>query len=403
MRRARFHGLTSLRFFAALAIVVHHGADFGLIPAAALQRVDLAQGVTFFFVLSGFVLTYTYGEGPLRVRRFYWARLSRIWPAAVVSILLVPLLLPRAVFLPSGAHGLPDFGVLLLCVLLLQALVPVPNVYFAYNAVTWSVSVEAVFYLLFPALLVALRRHWQLTLALVALLGMALVALAAGLHLADYSPSRLGAPGWQGLVYIHPFARLGEFVIGMLAARLFVSPFGRRWRAGLKRWRWTGWLELAGLLGLVQLSLGLQGLLLPWSIPLTLLLRYWVVAAGFAGLILVLASEGGGLSRGLRWGPLVLLGEISYSLYLFHMLVLHAVVNVHPQALAWMPGGLRFPAVLLACLLIAFGCWKWIERPAKGFLMAPKLSQLSRFGPKGWRCRQLFCERWQILLILVTT
>jgi peptidoglycan/LPS O-acetylase OafA/YrhL len=388
VRRARFHGLTSLRFFAALAIVVHHGADFGLIPAAALQRIDLAQGVTFFFVLSGFVLTYTYGQGPLRLRRFYGARLARIWPAAALSILLVPLLLPRALFLSSGAHGFPDFGVFLLCVLLLQAVVPVPNVYFAYNAVTWSVSVEAVFYLLFPALLVALRRHWQLTLALVALVGLALVGLAAGLHLPDFSPSRLAEPGWHGLIYIHPLARLGEFVIGMLAARLFVSPLGRRWRAGLKRWRWSGWLELVGVVGLVLLNVGLQGLLLGWSVPLSLMLRHWLAAAGFAGLILVLASEGGGLSRGLRWAPLVLLGEISYSLYLFHMLILHVVVNSHPQVLALIPGGLRFPVVVLICLIIAFGCWSWVEKPVRAFLMAPRRVQLPRWCPKGWGQRQ---------------
>lgn len=364
-RPARLHALTSLRFFAALAVVVHHGADFGLIPAAALQRLDLSQGVTFFFVLSGFVLTYSYGEGPLAVRRFYWSRLARIWPAAAASILLVPLLLPRALYLPSSAGGWHELGVLLLCLLLLQAMVPIPDFYFAYNAVTWSVSVEAVFYLLFPLLLVAVRRHWQLTLALVALLGLALVGLAAGLQLQDFSPNRLGSPGWHGLIYIHPLARLGEFVLGMLAARLFVSPLGRGWRAGLKRWRWSGWLEVAGVMGLFLFNVGLQSLLLAWSIPLSLLMRHWLGAAGLAGLILFLACEAGGLSRGLRWAPLVLLGEISYSLYLVHRLVMQGAVSAHPLALAWIPTGMRFPAVLLASLVISFASWQWLEKPVR--------------------------------------
>jgi peptidoglycan/LPS O-acetylase OafA/YrhL len=377
-RTPRLHALTSLRFFAALAIVMHHGADFGLIPAAALMRVDLAQGVTFFFVLSGFVLTYSYGEGPLSVRRFYWSRLARIWPAAAVSILLVPLLLPRALFLPSGAAGWHDFGVLLLCLLLLQAMVPIPDFYFAYNAVTWSVSVEAVFYLLFPLLLQALRRHWQLSLALVALLGLALVGLATGLQLQDFSPNRLGSPSWHGLIYIHPLARLGEFVLGMLAARLFVSPLGRGWRAGLKRWRWSGWLEVFGVMGLFLFNVGLQSLLLRWSIPLSLLLRHWLGAAGLAALILVFACEGGGLSRGLRWAPLLLLGEISYSLYLFHWLVLQVVVNAHPLTLAWMPAGLRFPAVLLASLVISFAAWNWLEKPARLYWLQAKRVHLPR-------------------------
>ncbi len=61
-----------------------------------------------FFLVSGFVLTYSYGEGPLAARRFPWARLARILPAEAVSILLVPLLLARALFLPIGAHGWHD-------------------------------------------------------------------------------------------------------------------------------------------------------------------------------------------------------------------------------------------------------------------------------------------------------
>ena len=377
-RPPRLHALTSLRFFAALAIVIHHGAEFGLIPAAALQRVDLSQGVTFFFVLSGFVLTYTYGEGPLAVRRFYWSRLARIWPAAAVSILLVPLLLPRVLFLPSGADGWHSFGVLLLCLLLLQAMVPIPDFYFAFNAVTWSVSVEAVFYLLFPLLLLALRRHWQLSLALVALLGLALVWLATGFQLQDFSANRLDSPGWHGLIYIHPLARLGEFVLGMLAARLFLTPVGGIWRARLKRWRWSGWLEVVGVMGLFLFNVGLQSLLLRWSIPLSLLLRHWLGAAGLAGLILVLACEGGGLSRGLRWAPLLLLGEISYSLYLFHRLVLQVVVNAHPMVLAWMPTVLRFPAVLLASLVISFAAWNWLEKPARLYWLQANRVQLPR-------------------------
>jgi peptidoglycan/LPS O-acetylase OafA/YrhL len=137
-------------------------------------------------------------------------------------------------------------------------------------------------------------------------------------------------------------------------------------------------LEVVGVMGLFLLNVGLQSLVLRWSIPLSYLLRHWLGAAGFAVLILVLACEGGGLSRGLRWAPLLLLGEISYSLYLFHRLVLQVVVNAHPLALAWMPAGLRFPAVLLASLVISFTCWRWLEKPARLHWLQAKLIQLPR-------------------------
>jgi peptidoglycan/LPS O-acetylase OafA/YrhL len=131
-------------------------------------------------------------------------------------------------------------------------------------------------------------------------------------------------------------------------------------------------------MGLFLFNVGLQSLLLRWSIPLSLLLRHWLGAAGLAGLILVLACEGGGLSRGLRWSPLLLLGEISYSLYLFHRLVLQIVVNAHPMVLAWMPAVLRFPAVLLASLVISFAAWNWLEKPARLYWLQAKRVQLPR-------------------------
>ncbi len=88
--------LTSLRFFAAAKIVVFHsvnafrGLGQGKIPF------PLGQGVSFFFVLSGFILTYVYPSlsGSHRIRDFYVARIARIWPAHFVTFLLLLWLIP---------------------------------------------------------------------------------------------------------------------------------------------------------------------------------------------------------------------------------------------------------------------------------------------------------------------
>ena len=168
-RSARIHAQTSLRFFAAFAIVVNHGPDFGLIPPATLQRVGLAQWVMIFSSLRicahlqlrrrpvGGAAFSLGSAGPYLACGgsfdsadaialstglvfTYW----RPWMARLRGF--------AALFAASASHGCP----------------PVRDFYFAYNSVTWSVSLEAMFYLRLPLLLLALRRHWQLILGLVA-------------------------------------------------------------------------------------------------------------------------------------------------------------------------------------------------------------------------------------------
>ena len=85
----RLAALTSLRFFAAAAIVYHHIMGVWAFPR--VSQFLFAQGVSFFFVLSGFILTYRY---PLlrewrEIRRFWLARFARIWSAHAASLVIV--------------------------------------------------------------------------------------------------------------------------------------------------------------------------------------------------------------------------------------------------------------------------------------------------------------------------
>src|SRR4051812_20374502 len=90
----KLHALTALRFFAAAMIVMLHAQSyFGTVPL--LGHFTLTQGVCFFFVLSGFILTYAYpaldGKG---AARFLVARLARIVPLHLFALLLYVLALP---------------------------------------------------------------------------------------------------------------------------------------------------------------------------------------------------------------------------------------------------------------------------------------------------------------------
>src|SRR5580765_5922555 len=85
--------LTSLRFFAAALIVVQHSrGSFGL-PEQWGEPFMFDQGVAFFFVLSGFILTYVYPSlDTFGRRRFVLARIARVWPAHVAALILLLLL-----------------------------------------------------------------------------------------------------------------------------------------------------------------------------------------------------------------------------------------------------------------------------------------------------------------------
>ena len=109
------------------------------------------SGVTFFFVLSGLVLAWTYADAMPRLRVFWWRRFARIWPLHVVATLLsvgVYVLLDRPV---STAGVVAALG-------LVHAWFNDPAIVNGGNGATWSLSDEAFFYLCFPLLLAVMAR-----------------------------------------------------------------------------------------------------------------------------------------------------------------------------------------------------------------------------------------------------
>ena len=88
---SRLDSLTGLRFFAAEMVVIHHFSNFATLPFLWRYQGFGATGVTFFFVLSGFVLTWSFRPADTP-GRFYWRRFARIWPLhAVTTLLALPV------------------------------------------------------------------------------------------------------------------------------------------------------------------------------------------------------------------------------------------------------------------------------------------------------------------------
>jgi peptidoglycan/LPS O-acetylase OafA/YrhL len=304
-RPRRLNGLTPLRYFAAVAVVLVHVVHaFAHGPSLTTAAGYGYIGVTFFYMLSGFVLTWSFtGQS---ATRFWWGRIARIWPMALVLMAVAFTLLASQEKIPGTLGHVEDF-------LLLQAWDPRQIVYFGGNGVSWSLSCEMFFYLLFPAAIVLVRRLRRrgLIVASVTTVSVMLVApVIAGLPDPLTRGGLVSRQTYYWLFYVFPPYRFGEFLIGMLLARaaLLGLRVRRPGRAGL--------IAAAGLGGLVAV---VTDVTLHTGTQLARPLVDLASVPPFALLLLAATTSEvrkGHVPLGARLP--VLLGEWSFALFLVH-------------------------------------------------------------------------------------
>ena len=343
--------LTSFRFFAVLFVFLSHLSIFEIFPE--LKYIydrffyEGYVGVTFFFVLSGFILTYKYHSriASLQVselKSFYVSRIARIYPVHVLTFVVALPLVYQTVPTDLIGEGIRA----LLNLSLLQGFIPDVSYFFAYNAPAWSLSDEVFFYALFPFVMALLLRA-RLTTArrAVALgIGLWLVALAGVWSFRDIETSH-----W--LFYIAPFSRLFDFLIGVLSCIVFLKI-----RNGVN----TSKIVFT-LLELFSLAAFFFAFYVSPAVHQSL--RYGVYYTPFIFLIIVsFAMSKGHLSDLLSARLLVLGGEISFSFYLLHQLVIRYFLGSHffdPDPVF---------AAIVAFLLTAslsYICYSLYESPAR--------------------------------------
>lgn len=365
--RGKIDTLTTLRLVAALFVVAHHSRGT-LLPISIV--LPGGEAVSFFFVLSGFILVYTYHQRAYSLKSFYLARVARIYPASILSILLFILLIGRY----GSLNALTPFA-FASNIFLAQSLIPVPAFYFALNAVLWSVSVEVFFYLVFPVFDCLLKTPFGrfIFIAVPLLLAVFLVHLSAVNHYPDFSAESYRQLTWHGLVYISPLSRLKEFVIGMAAGAFFLRSFVRS-AYSLRQLSIFTALEVSVV---ATLFLGLPFVYslmfktlakLQSDIHIQALATSQTLAAlFFASAIYIFAFQGGMISRLLQNKVMIIGGEISFSVYLFHQIFL-IWQYYNPWALGWCFVALRFPLFLLVLLSFSYAVWRWFECPMRGLL-----------------------------------
>jgi peptidoglycan/LPS O-acetylase OafA/YrhL len=348
-----------------MIVWLHVSGSFGLEKSGDLTAANcgFVQGVSLFFVLSGFILTYNYGDGfgnLVDVFRFIGARFARIWPAHAVANVIMMLSTPVSFwYLSKSAFPLAA----LLNFALVHSFVPNSRYYGSINPPSWSVSTEFAFYLLFPFMVANIRRRWmQLFLLSFFMLAICLLVAAACCF---QGPKQTSVFIW--VLCANPLGRLYEFVLGMIACRLVM------WNAG--------WLKqkrvLVAILELIGLSLAIAGIMGVPSLyhhyehtasAAVRALTYWMTlsggAPGYALLIAALALESGPLYGLLKMPYLVALGEISYSMYLMHYPVMVWFQCYLPKVSLLEPHSKCFFYFLVLIAASAL-LYKFVEVPAR--------------------------------------
>jgi peptidoglycan/LPS O-acetylase OafA/YrhL len=357
--KAHLGSLTSLRFLAAALVITHHVAVVFLkVPPSNLS---FAQAVSFFFVLSGFILTYVHPELPQRkdVLQFWRARFARIYPAHFAGLMLACLLLPMC----NPLQHLREFCANLF---LVHSWIPVWPYFFGFNASSWSVSTEMFFYAFFPLLVFKLKKNWAPKLGISFGLVIGLMVLCAtlkipssGLHVSAFA-----------LLYVFPLGRLFEFVLGMCCALVW-EKFQKRNLNG------------AVATSLEAMTLGAAAAYMVFSSPVTAWMQtkpalevpaIWLLYSGnclfFAAMIVVFATQRGAISKLLSHKTLVWLGELSYAIYILHFpIMIWLLTNMKTFGLTPESASCVFVGSLLVISHVFF---TYVERPLRALIVGKK-------------------------------
>ncbi len=297
--------LTFTRYIAALSVVFfHYGANVFPANLPVLSPILTAGpiAVSYFYVLSGFIMAIAYyrpdNTKPFSKRRYWLARIARIYPIYLFALLIMI----AAKFQGSGSDPL-TVG---LSLGMLQAWIP--GYPLTLNVPGWSLSVEAFFYLTFPLLILAAKRHHLKQLAIISGIFWLLTQVlhTVLLNSADYEPfSHL-----HDFIYYNPLMHINTFIIGFVAGTWLSE--GRLGKLSSPA------INISGLFA----SLGLIAVLLATRQPLIEATGVKVdytnglIAPLFLVFIVLLSLNTTRLSNWLQHKWMILLGEASFSLYI---------------------------------------------------------------------------------------
>lgn len=361
MKAERRRGIPALDGVRAVAVALVL-ADHGGIPGVSGGFL----GVDVFFVLSGFLITSLLLEefrntGRIKLSDFWIRRARRLLPALLVMALAV--VAAREWFSPEATASLRDDAVASFLWVSNWLFVAQRTDYFAQGAPpsplqhTWSLGVEEQYYVLWPLLLIAVAAlfwaHFRLAVFVLAAVGVVASASAAIVLTTDATLNR---------IYFGTDTRAQALLVGAAAAALLVRDWSVLNDGGtLIRTRWghvvariLPFVGLAVLAAAAHYATGSVGDFRSGLLIVVALAAVLVIAP-------VALEQEGPVARVLAWRPLVLLGTISYGVYLWHWPIFMAL---NGERTGW--SGLSLFALRCAVTVaVAALSWWLLEQPIR--------------------------------------
>ncbi len=347
------NSLTSLRFFFAFVVFLSH---------LTFVKTDLAWynylknnvffegylGVGFFFILSGFVLALNYEKKVIDnpnfdKKKFYIARIARIYPLHVLTFCVM---LPFVII--NVWQGYFHWDIAGANLFLLQSYIPVKDFYFSINNVSWSISTELFFYLMFPFYVIWLHKFPKLKYILLLIIPIIIFA-------EPYFRTNMKLE--KAIFYINPIVRSFDFILGIITCQIYkkIKDTPINFSKGTL-------IEIAAITVLAIFFYFHEDVERAFRYGI----YYWIP---MVGIVLVFALQKGLFSRILQHKTLVYLGEISFAFYMIHMIVIKYGNQYLPKINDFQKIGIYFViALILSALTFEYfekPVAKWIKNKVK--------------------------------------
>lgn len=336
--------ITFTRFLAAIAIVISHfNKDLFLYKIDYISNIFLKAnvGVSYFFILSGFIMIVAYHrKDKIEYFDYYRNRLARIYPLYVLGLLLY--LVTRY----------SDFSIYKGLLYLLGFQSWIPGEAMILNFPGWSISVEFLFYLLFPLLYNYFYSKGNKSIWIVTII----IWITTQAFSSIYSESfYYKGPHTESheLLYYFPLMHINEFLVGNLAGLYFIkNPEQKNYD-----------VPVVIIFGLIL-----------WSLIFTSFFYHnGLMAVLFIPLIILISRNNGILSKLFSLQPLEYLGEASYAIYITHIPVLYILREVLKQGKYNFSIDLVFGIYIGVLIITCIFFYQCIEKPLRDYLKRLKI------------------------------
>lgn len=355
--KQKLDNLTIVRFFAAFAVFMLHGGtvftNSATIPPYFKNWISHGgEGVTIFFVLSGFILSYNYHgklvNSTFKFKSYFTNRFARVYPMYLFALIVgIPFMISHAKFL-GVSYGLPYLATDTVSrIFLLHAWYPYFNDHPHWLTQGWTLSVELLFYVSFPFLLRGIEATkkfvvpiWVICILLSWLPRMLIL-------------NQLGDSG-EPWVQQFPLLRLPEFLVGICS--FYVYSLAK---------------NNTNLMSILKYG-AMAALLIIFAQSFNYVQSPWTLGCVMASSLLIVGLAGhtvNGEPNALR-RAFIFLGEASYSLYLIHGFTILIVYKSMDRVLKTDAENtfLAFFICLTVTIIASGLCYRYIEEPARRWI-----------------------------------